>query len=124
PLAVALPDNIFVGPRPALSQLFGSPTNVVAIVEISAAEAARRGATGVLDGTREGSLYRISRIPDKGAKAATFYTRGAESAYTAVGRFVFLPSALQAIDVVEQRIPSGAELDDIPLMQLLLARGE
>lgn len=127
PLAVALPDNIFIGARPALAQVIdthrSTGTNVVAIVEISAREAARRGATGVLDGTRDGAVYRIAHIPDKGAKAATFDTRGATAAYTAVGRFVFLPSGLAAIDVVEHKIPAGAELNDIPLMQWLLARG-
>jgi UTP--glucose-1-phosphate uridylyltransferase len=124
PLAVALPDNIFLASRPALAQVIdGARTNTVAIVEISASEAVGRGATSALAGTREGSIYRIASIPDKGAKAATFDTRGAESAYTAVGRFFFLPEALAAIDVVERNIPVGAELDDVPLMQWLLARG-
>ena len=118
PLAVALPDNIFVGARPALSQVIdahrATGTNVVAIVEISARQAARKGATAALDGVRDGSAYRISRISDKGAK-------GAPSRYTAVGRFVFLSEALLAIDRVEQSIPTGAEVDDVPLMQWLLA---
>ena len=120
PLAVALPDNIFVAPTPALAQVLDAHrtvgTNIVAIVEISAREAARRGATAALDGERVGSAYRITHISHKGAKAAM--------AYTAVGRFVFLPEALAAIDVVEKTIPAGAELDDVPLMQWLLARGE
>lgn len=128
PLAVALPDNIFVGPRPALAQVIDGyrtgGTNIVAIVEITAHDAARRGATAALDGSRDGAVYRIARIPDKGAKSATFDVRGGDSAYTAVGRFVLLPAALAAIDVVERAIPPGAELDDIPLMQWLLARGE
>jgi UTP--glucose-1-phosphate uridylyltransferase len=128
PLAVALPDNIYVAERPALAQVIDSyrdtNTNVVAIVEVSAQEAARRGATAALDGSRDGARYRIARIPDKGAKATTFDTRGATSAYTAVGRFVLLPGALAAIDEVERRIPTGAELDDVPLMQWLLARDQ
>jgi UTP--glucose-1-phosphate uridylyltransferase len=120
PLAVALPDNIFVGARPALAQVTdgyrAAKTNIVAIVEIGARQAARKGATAALDGVRDGSAYRISRISDKGATDAT-------SAYTAVGRFVFLPEALAAIDDVERTIPKGAELDDVPLMQWLLAHG-
>jgi UTP--glucose-1-phosphate uridylyltransferase len=126
PLAVALPDNIFVAEPPALAQVIdgyrGGGTNVVAIVEIDAKEAARRGATAALEGTRDGALYRIARIPDKGAKSATFDVRGGASAYTAVGRFVLSPAALAAIDVIERTIPPGAELDDVPLMQYLLAR--
>jgi UTP--glucose-1-phosphate uridylyltransferase len=120
PLAVALPDNIFVAPTPALAQVLHAHrtvgTNIVAIVEISAREAVRRGATAALDGERVGAAYRITHISDKGARAAM--------AYTAVGRFVFLPEALAAIDIVEKTIPAGAELDDVPLMQWLLARGE
>jgi len=120
PLAVALPDNIFVGARPALAQVVdgyrAAKMNIVAIIEIGARQAARKGATAALDGVRDGGAYRISRISDKGATSAT-------SAYTAVGRFVFLPEALAAIDVVERTIPAGAELDDVPLMQWLLAHG-
>ena len=124
PLAVALPDNIFVATPPALAQVVdGAKKNIVAIVEISAREAARKGATAALEGERSGSAYHISRIPDKGAKAATFNTGGAKSAYTAVGRFLFLPDVFAAIDEVERSIPAGAELDDVPLMQWLLARG-
>jgi UTP--glucose-1-phosphate uridylyltransferase len=127
PLAVALPDNIFVAATPALRQVIDGydawRTNLVAIVEISAREAARRGATAALDGVRDGKTYHITRIPDKGAKSATFDVQGAAAAYTAVGRFVFLPAALQAIDDVERLITPGAELDDVPLMQWLLARG-
>jgi len=120
PLAVALPDNIFLGARPALAQVIdgyrAAKTNTVAIIEIGARQAARKGATAALEGVRDGSAYRISRISDKGATGAT-------SAYTAVGRFVFLPEALAAIDLVERTIPAGAELDDVPLMQWLLAHG-
>jgi len=118
PLAVALPDNIFLGNRPALAQIIdGARTNTVAVVEVSASAAARKGATSVLEGVRDGTTYVISHIPDKGAK-------GASAGYTAVGRFVFFSEALEAIDVVERTIPSGAELDDVPLMQWLLARGQ
>jgi UTP--glucose-1-phosphate uridylyltransferase len=125
PLAVALPDNIFLTSTPALRQVIdgfrSSRTNIVAIVEISAREAVRRGATAALEGVRDGPTYRLTRIPDKGAKNATFDVHGAESAFTAVGRFVFLPAALRAIDEVEKTVPPGAELDDVPLMQWLLA---
>lgn len=122
PLAIALPDNIFIASRPALAQVIdGYATNTVAIVEISASDAARRGATATLPGSRDGARYHIERIPDKGAKTATFDVRGG---FTAVGRFVFLPEALAAIDEVERTIPAGAELDDVPLMQWLLARGQ
>jgi hypothetical protein len=36
---------------------------------------------------------------------------------------VFLPDAFDAIDTVERTLAPGAELDDVPVMQLLLAKG-
>jgi len=125
PLAVALPDNLFVGGEPALAQVIESArrlaTNVVAVTEIAAADAASRGPTAPLVGTRAGADYRIARIPDKGDKHSTFDPGAAQAAFTAVGRYVFQPDALAAIDRVEALLPRDAELDDVPLMQFLLA---
>lgn len=127
PLAVALPDNLFVGGEPALAQVAETYArtgeSVVAIVEIPAAEAARRGATGAYAGRVAGDEFHISRIPDKGAHAGTFDTAGAAAAYTGVGRFVFTPDAFPIMDAVERTLPPGVELDDIPVMQRLLERG-
>ena len=127
PLAVALPDNLFVEGRPALAQVIdthlATRKSVVAIVEIGADEAVRRGATAIYQGTVNGDEFRITRIPDKGAHSGTFDTGGAASAYTGVGRYVFLPEAFAVIDDVEQSLPPGRELDDIPVMQRLVARG-
>jgi UTP-glucose-1-phosphate uridylyltransferase len=44
-------------------------------------------------------------------------------AYTGVGRYAFTPAVWKAIDEVEGTLKPGAELDDIPVMQLLLNRG-
>ena len=127
PLAVALPDNLFVGEQPGLSEVIESFQRygkaVVAMVEIAAAEAARRGATSVVSGRLEGDDFHITRIPDKGAKDATFDPGGAPSAFTGVGRYVFTPEVFPAIDAVERALAPGAELDDVPVMQRLLARG-
>jgi UTP-glucose-1-phosphate uridylyltransferase len=54
---------------------------------------------------------------------ATFDLRGARSAFTGVGRYVFTPELWPAIDEVERALAPGLELDDIPVMQQLLARG-
>jgi UTP--glucose-1-phosphate uridylyltransferase len=125
PLAVALPDNLFVGAEPALAQVIDSAarlaTNVVAVTEIAAADAAARGPTAALVGTTDGVDYRIARIPDKGEKGTTFDPGTAASAFTAVGRYVFQPDAVDAIDRIEAALAPGAELDDVPLMQHLLA---
>jgi UTP--glucose-1-phosphate uridylyltransferase len=129
PLAVALPDNLFVGDDPGVAQVAESYArtrrNVVAVVEIFAEEAERRGATSVFPGqmTEGGDEFHIARIPDKGARGATFDTGGAPSAFTGVGRYVFTPELFGVVDEVERTLPAGAELDDVPVMQRLLATG-
>lgn len=126
-LGVALPDNLFVGDAPGLAQVAASwartGENVVAVVEIFAHEAERRGSTSVFPGRVEGDEFRIERIPDKGERGARFDTGGEPSAFTGVGRYVFEPDAFQVIDEVERTLPAGAELDDVPVMQRLLSRG-
>jgi UTP--glucose-1-phosphate uridylyltransferase len=127
PLAVALPDNLFVGADPGLAQVIElharTGKNVVAVVEVFAEEASRRGATAVFPGALDGDDYHIESIPDKGARTKTFDTRGAPSAFTGVGRYVFTPELFTTIDEVERTLAPGAELDDVPVMQRLLARG-
>jgi UTP-glucose-1-phosphate uridylyltransferase len=123
----ALPDNLFLGDEPALAQLFRvherTGKNVVAIVELTAANRDRYGPTAIYPGRLNGDEYVISSIPDKGPRHTTFDLQGAPSAFTGVGRYVFLPEVFSAIDEVEANLPSGRELDDIPVLQLLLRRG-
>ena len=124
---VALPDNLFLGDEPALAQLSRvherTGKNVVAIVELTAANRDRYGPTAIYPGRLNGDEYVIESIPDKGPRHTTFDLRGATSAFTGVGRYVFLPEVFSAIDEVEAGLPSGQELDDIPVLQLLLRRG-
>ena len=68
--------------------------------------------------------YRIAHIPDKGDKDRTFDTGGAAAAYTGVGRYAFGHELWSAIDEVASVLPAEVELDDIPVMQLLLHRGQ
>ena len=125
PVAVALPDNLFVGDRPGVAQVAEAHAHtaqhVVAVVEIRAEEAARRGPTGVLPGTPDGDLFAIARVPDKTERGDGFDTGGAASAYTAVGRYVFRPDVFDVIDDAERTLAPGAELDDVPVLQRLLA---
>ncbi len=127
PIAVALPDNLFLGATPALQQVINVATkagkSAVSIVGISTEKARAKGATAIYQGDIVGHEYRIAHIPDKGAKSATFDTGGAKVAYTGVGRYAFGPAVWKAIDEVESTLAPGAELDDIPVMQLLLNRG-
>lgn len=123
---VALPDNLFIGHQPALVQLFkvheSTGRNVVAIVELSAADKVRYGPTAIYPGALNGNEYVIESIPDKGPRQTTFDTRGSPSAFTGVGRYVFLPEVFSAIDEVDSALMPGDELDDVPVMQLLLRR--
>ena len=125
PLGVALPDNLFAGADPGLKQVIDTHLetgkNVVALVEITAEEASRRGPTPVYPGHVRGSEYVIDRIPDKGDRTRTFDTSGATSAYTGVGRYVFTAETFDVIDEVEAGLRPRDELDDVPVMQRLLA---
>jgi UTP--glucose-1-phosphate uridylyltransferase len=127
PLAVALPDNLFLGEVPGLAEVIEAfarhAMSAVAIVEIDAEEAARRGPTAIYQGALDGDDFHIAHIPSKGAHGATFDLRGAHSAFTGVGRYVFTDELFPTIDEVERALPPGAELDDVPVMQSLLARG-
>jgi UTP-glucose-1-phosphate uridylyltransferase len=124
---VALPDNLFLGDEPALAQLFRiqehTAKNLVAIVELSAADRHRYGPTAIYPGHLNGDEYVIESIPDKGPRQSTFDLEGAASAFTGVGRYVFLPEVFSAIDEVESTLSGAKELDDIPVMQVLLRGG-
>jgi UTP--glucose-1-phosphate uridylyltransferase len=126
PLGVALPDNLFIGEKPALAQLIDvyqeTGKSVVAIVELTAANRDRYGPTAIYPGKVDGNEFIIERIPDKGPKSKTFDLGGAQSAFTGVGRYVFLPEAFEVIDEVDRTLHKGKELDDIPVMQILLKR--
>ncbi|MEA2706955.1 MAG: hypothetical protein QOH22_1743, partial [Gemmatimonadaceae bacterium] len=82
----------------------------------------RYGPTAIYPGHLEGDEYIIESIPNKGPRHTTFDLEGAPSAFTGVGRYVFLPEVFSAIDEVESELPRGKELDDIPVLQLLLTR--
>jgi UTP-glucose-1-phosphate uridylyltransferase len=128
PIVVALPDNLFVGGPPAVAQVLdtyrATNLNVVAVVEIAAHEAARRGATAAVPGRMVSDTeFAIERIPDKGARGATFDTHGAATAFTHVGRYVFTAELFDVIDEVERTLAPGAELDDVPVLQRLHDRG-
>lgn len=126
-LAVALPDNLFAGAEPGLAQVIDTHVatgkNVVAVVEITTEKASRRGPTSVFPGSLDGDEFIIERMPGKGERGKTFDTGGKRSAFTGVGRYVFTPEAFEAIDCVERTLAPAAELDDVPVMQRLLANG-
>jgi UTP--glucose-1-phosphate uridylyltransferase len=126
PLAVALPDNLFVGEPPCLSQVaavhHSTGKSVVAMVELFQKDASRYGPTAIYPGRLDGDEFRIINVPDKGDRGRTFDLKGAASGFTGVGRYVFTPEVFTAIDEVEAHLETGRELDDIPVMRLLLER--
>ena len=127
PFGVALPDNLFIADTPALKQLIGTHhstgQNVVAMVKLFPEDAKRAGPTAIYPGAMEGDLFHISEVPAKGSRGATFDLKGAPSAVTGVGRYIFLPGEVfAAIDEVDRGLRKSAELDDVPVLALLLAR--
>lgn len=127
PVAVALPDNLFVDTsQPAVAQVIETyareHVNVVGLTEITADIAQSRGPTPIYPGTRRGDEFLIESIPSKGAHGSTFELGSAHSAMTGIGRYVFTPAAFEIIDEVEPTLAPGSELDDIPVMQRMLAQ--
>jgi UTP--glucose-1-phosphate uridylyltransferase len=126
PFGVVLPDNLFAGSVPALRQVIDAyektSNNVVGIVELFPEDAQRAGPTAIYAGSLDGDLYNISAIPPKGSRGATFDLSGAASGFTGIGRYVLLPEFFAATDEVERELTGGAELDDVPVMRLLLTR--
>lgn len=126
PLGVALPDNLFLSEVPALRQLIETheqtSKSVVAMVELFPEDAARAGPTSIYPGQLVGDEFRIAAVPSKGARSSTFDLGGKPSGFTGVGRYVFLPEVFATIDEVDATLTPGAELDDVPVMALLLAR--
>lgn len=124
---VALPDNLFLADEAALAQLFAvhrrTGKNVVAIVELSAANRDRYGPTAIYPGRLDRDEFVIESIPAKGPRETRFDLEGAESAFTGVGRYIFLPEVFAAVDKIDATLSDGSELDDIPVMQMLLRSG-
>ena len=126
PFGVALPDNVFVAEVPALRQVVQAfqqtDKNVVGVVELFPEDAERAGPTAIYPGHLEADLYIIDNIPPKGSRGATFDLKGAPSGFTGIGRYVFLPEFFTTTDEIEKQLTGGAEVDDVPVMRLLLAR--
>jgi UTP--glucose-1-phosphate uridylyltransferase len=124
PFAVVLPDNLFRGTNQTAAVLaewrrLGLAT--VLIAEITAGEAASKGATGRARVREEadGSL-RVTELADKGRGR---FDPGGDRAATPIGRLVLPASAWGELDDIARSLTFGAELDDVPLLQRLARRG-
>jgi UTP--glucose-1-phosphate uridylyltransferase len=124
PFSVVLPDNLFRGPNQTAAVLtewrrLGLAT--VLIAEITAGEAGTKGATGRARVREEadGSL-RVAELADKGSGR---FDPGGDRAATPIGRLVLPGTAWGELDDIARSLPSGAELDDVPLLQRLARQG-
>lgn len=124
PFAVVLPDNLFRGlnqTAAVLAEWRRLGLASVLIAEITAGEAGSKGATGHARVREEadGSL-RVTDLADKGRGR---FDPGGDRAATPIGRMVLPAAAWSELDDMARSLPSGAELDDVPLLQLLARRG-
>jgi UTP--glucose-1-phosphate uridylyltransferase len=124
PFMAVLPDNLFQGANPTaavLSTYQKTGLATVLLAEIERKDAGSKGATGraaVRPGP-DGTL-RVVAVADKGA--GRFDTAGADAAVTPIGRMAFGSEILLEFEEVGRSLPSGAELDDVPILQRLAQR--
>jgi UTP--glucose-1-phosphate uridylyltransferase len=125
PFAVLLPDNLFQGPNPTSAVLAthrATGLATVLLAEIAAREAGSKGATGRAAVRRaDDGTWRVAQISPKGSGR---FDPGAERAVTPIGRFVLRGDVFAEFGEVARTLAPGAELDDVPVLQRLAARGE
>jgi UTP--glucose-1-phosphate uridylyltransferase len=119
-----LPDNLFLGANPteavlAVHRVTGLTT--VLLGEVTRDDARSKGATGRASVERgaDGG-YRVVAIADKGKGR---FDPGQDRAFTPIGRVVFPAGSLERFEAVGRALPSGAELDDVPVLQQLAREG-
>lgn len=132
-VAVLLPDNLFGPPSPSpspsrrpsalgigpvLEAYRRTRLSCVLIADIPAAGAADRrgGATGrARCRPRSDGLWDVLAVAPKAPAEP--------STLTPIGRWVFDPAVYERFERLRARLPSGAELDDVPVLQELAAEG-
>ena len=124
PFMALLPDNLFRGPNPTaavVASFRAAGLATVLLAEIAREEAGAKGASGRARLRREpdGSL-RVTDVADKGT--GRFDTAGEPAAVTPIGRMAFPGGILEEFEEVGRGLPSGVELDDVPVLQLLARR--
>lgn len=124
PFMALLPDNLFRGPNPTaavVATFRAAGLATVLLAEIARAEAGAKGASGRAEVRSEpdGSL-RVTDVADKGT--GHFDTAGEAVAVTPIGRMAFPGGVLEEFEEVGRGLPSGVELDDVPVLQRLARR--
>ena len=124
PFLTILPDNLFQGPNPSaavVATFRATGLATVLLAEIARAESAAKGATGraTIRSEPDGSL-RVTDVADKGS--GRLDTAGAAAGVTPIGRMAFPGEILEEFEDVGRGLPSGVELDDVPVLQRLARR--
>jgi len=124
PFLALLPDNLFTGPNPSaavLSTFRAAGLATVLLAEIAREDAGAKGATGraKLRTEPDGAL-RVTDVADKGT--GRFDSAGDAAAVTPIGRMAFPGGILDEFEEVGRSLPSGVELDDVPVLQRLARR--
>jgi len=118
-VAILLPDNLFIPPGPMASVLDAyrrTGESSVLLAEVPVAGAADRGATGRARCRPRGDgLWDILAVAEKAPAEP--------STLTPIGRWVFDTTVFERFEHVRSRLRSGAELDDVPVLQQLAAEG-
>ena len=128
-VAVLLPDNLFrAAPGYPIARVLDAQRRTglaaVLLAEVRADEAATKGATGrARYRLRPDGLCDILAIAAKDPKLTHFDPGPSPSAVTPIGRMVFDASVFELFEAERRRLPPGAELDDVPVLQHLAAAG-
>jgi UTP--glucose-1-phosphate uridylyltransferase len=118
-VGVLLPDNLFARPGPMASVLDAyrrTGESSVLLAEVPAAKKPARGATGRASCRRRGDgLWDVLTVAEKAPAEP--------STLTPIGRWVFAPPVFERFERLRSRLPAGAELDDVPVLQELAGEG-
>jgi UTP--glucose-1-phosphate uridylyltransferase len=123
--AVALPDNLFTGPNPLAAVLDvhrRTELATVLLARVTREDAGAKGATGrVAVRTAPDGTLRVAAVAGKGT--GRFDPGEQASAMTPIGRFVLPGDIFPEFDDVARTLAPEVELDDVPVLQRLAARG-
>lgn len=124
PFVAVLPDNLFDGPNPTTAVLETYHTTGLATVllaQVSREDEPTKGATAHAHTARssDGTL-RVTRLGEKGSGR---FPAGADRALTPIGRTAFAGDVLLEFEEQARSLPLAAEVDDVPILRRLAARG-
>ena len=116
-VAVLLPDNLFASGVPAIAPVLAARRATGLAAVLLARRPASAGATGRASvRPRPDGLLQVAAVADKGS--------GTDSPPLApIGRMVFGPDVFERFERLRAGLAPGAELDDVPLLQMLAAEG-